>query len=49
MILSRQLPDSEKRKRADYLVDTGHGIEAARGQVNDIIADLRRRAANGET
>lgn len=42
MILSRQMPDSEKRKRADYLVDTGHGIEAARQQVNDIIAALRQ-------
>ncbi|MFB9953348.1 dephospho-CoA kinase [Rhizobium puerariae] len=41
MILSRQLPDSEKRKRADFLVDTGLGLEAARERVREIIASLR--------
>jgi dephospho-CoA kinase len=43
MILSRQTPDTEKRRRADYIVDSGHSIEAARKQVADIIADLKRR------
>ncbi len=43
MILSRQTPDTEKRRRADYIVDSGHSIEAARKQVVDIIADLKRR------
>lgn len=41
MILSRQLPDAEKRARADYVIDTGHGIKAARDRVTDIIAELR--------
>lgn len=41
MILSRQLPDAEKRARADYVIDTSHGIEAARDRVTDIIAELR--------
>lgn len=41
MILSRQLPDSEKRRRADYIVDTGEGLEQARAQVRAIIADIR--------
>lgn len=45
MILSRQTPDTEKRHRADYIVDTGHGIEAARDQVVEIIADLKKRIA----
>jgi dephospho-CoA kinase len=45
MILSRQMPDAEKRARADYVVDTGHGIEAARSQVDEIIADLRGQLA----
>ncbi|MBW8302121.1 MAG: dephospho-CoA kinase [Hydrogenophaga sp.] len=41
MILSRQLPDAEKRARADYVIDTGRGIEAARDRVIEIIAELR--------
>ena len=41
MILSRQLPDAEKRARADYVIDTGHGIEAARKRVIEIIAEVR--------
>ncbi|MBB3660478.1 dephospho-CoA kinase [Rhizobium sp. BK650] len=49
MILSRQMPDKEKRRRADYLVDTGHTVEAARKQVAEIIADLKKRIAKEET
>jgi len=41
MILSRQMPDEEKRQRADFLVDTGLGLEAARARVREIIAQLR--------
>jgi len=41
MILSRQMPDAEKRKRADFLVDTGSGLDAARERVRQIIASLR--------
>lgn len=40
-ILARQTPDSEKRRRAHFLIDTGRGFEAARRQV----ADLLRAAA----
>lgn len=36
-ILARQMPDAEKRARADFVVDTGHGIEAAREQVQAIL------------
>lgn len=43
MILSRQTPDAEKRARADYIIDTGGSIDAAREQVREIIADLRRK------
>lgn len=43
MILSRQMPDSEKRHRADYIVDTGEGLEQARAQVRAIIADIRAK------
>lgn len=41
MILSRQMPDAEKRQRADFLVDTGTGIDAARQRVRQIIGSLR--------
>ncbi len=41
MILSRQMADADKRARADFLIDTGHGIETARQRVDAIIAALR--------
>jgi len=48
MILSRQMPDAEKRARADYVIDTGHGMEAAQQRVSEIVDDLRVRIAKGE-
>jgi|SRR5690606_190267 len=39
-ILKRQLPDAEKRARADFVIDTGAGMEAARAQVRDIVGRL---------
>ncbi|ARN81331.1 dephospho-CoA kinase [Methylocystis bryophila] len=39
-ILARQLPDSEKRKRADFVVHTDRGMEAAREDVRAIVAAL---------
>lgn len=48
MILSRQVPDAEKRRRADYLVDTSGSIEETREQVENIVADLKARVARGE-
>lgn len=47
-ILARQLPDPEKRARADYVVDTGQGLEAARAQVTAIIKALRDRPQKGD-
>jgi dephospho-CoA kinase len=38
-ILARQLPDSEKRKRADFVVDTSHGLEPVRARIRDILDD----------
>ncbi|WP_029351741.1 dephospho-CoA kinase [Bosea sp. 117] len=43
-ILTRQMPDSEKRRRADFIIDTGSGIEAARAQVGELLAALTARA-----
>jgi len=39
-ILARQLPDAEKRKRADFVVDTSHGLEPVRRQIRDILDQL---------
>src|ERR1700730_2808636 len=36
-ILARQLPDAEKRKRADFVVDTSHGLDPVRAQIRDIL------------
>ncbi len=36
-ILARQMPDAEKRRRADFVIDTGHGLEAARARVDEIV------------
>jgi dephospho-CoA kinase len=37
-ILARQMSDAEKRKRADFVVDTSKGFDAAREQVREILA-----------
>lgn len=39
-ILAKQVPDAEKRRLADYIVDTGQGLEPARAAVQAIIDDL---------
>ena len=39
-ILERQVPDEEKRRRADFVVDTGTDLSTTEGQVRDILACL---------
>lgn len=39
-ILERQTPDAEKRRRADFVVDTGRGLEIARAQVRRIVETI---------
>ena len=41
-ILARQLPDAEKRERADFVVDTSHGLDPVREQINDILAKVAK-------
>jgi dephospho-CoA kinase len=36
-MLARQMPDSEKRRRADFVVDTSRGFDEARAQVQEIL------------
>jgi dephospho-CoA kinase len=47
-ILARQMPDAEKRKRADFVVDTSNGLDPVRSRIRDILAEAakmpRRRA-----
>ena len=39
-ILARQVPDAEKRKRADFTIDTGHSFDDTRAAVKEIIDGL---------
>jgi dephospho-CoA kinase len=39
-ILERQMPDEEKRRRADFVVDTGADLSTTEAQVRDILACL---------
>lgn len=39
-ILARQLPDAEKRKRADFVVDTSHGLEPVRQRIREILGEV---------
>ena len=41
-LLGRQMPDAEKRRRADYVVDSGQGVEHARVQVRQILAAVAK-------
>ena len=41
-LLAKQMPDSEKRARADFIVDSGGGLEVAREQVQDILQKIAR-------
>lgn len=42
-LLSRQMPDAEKRRRADFIVDTGGTITNTEAQVDKLVALLRER------
>ncbi len=46
-ILARQMPDADKRARADFILSTAHGFDFARDHVRAIIS-LIQRIAEGE-
>jgi dephospho-CoA kinase len=41
-LIANQLPDAEKRRRADFIVDTSQGFDAARAQVADILRQVAK-------
>jgi len=44
-MLARQMPDSEKRRRADFVIDTSLGFDAARAEVRKILRQIAERGA----
>ena len=40
-LLARQMPDKEKRARADYLIFTDKGLDSAREQVHKILTKIK--------
>jgi dephospho-CoA kinase len=42
-IMAKQVPDAEKRRRADFVVDTSQGFDAARAQVRKILKAVANR------
>lgn len=49
LILARQMSEPEKLKRAEYAVETSRGLESAREQVRDILADIRQHETQHKT
>ena len=47
-IMTRQMPDADKRARADFVVDTSAGLDSAREQIRHVLAKVatmpRRRS-----
>jgi dephospho-CoA kinase len=41
-ILTKQVPDVEKRRRADFIVDSSQGFEYARAQIRDILQAIAK-------
>jgi dephospho-CoA kinase len=45
-LLAKQMPDAEKRRRADFVVDSSQGFDHTRAQIRDIlrtVATMHRR------
>lgn len=44
-ILSRQMPDADKRRLADFVINTGLGLEDAQAQVQTVVTQLKSHSA----
>jgi dephospho-CoA kinase len=42
-IIARQIPDAEKRAKADFVIDTSKGLDHAAGQVEEIFSVIKER------
>ncbi len=42
-LLAKQMPDAEKRARADFIVDSSQGFDSARAQVHAILQAAANR------
>lgn len=47
-ILARQMPDSQKRARADFIIETGLGLDHARKQVTAVLSALQQAKATDD-
>ena len=49
-LIAKQMPDAEKRRRADFIVDSSQSFDHARAQVHDILAAVAKmRGSAGDS
>jgi dephospho-CoA kinase len=48
-LLTRQIPDAEKRRRADFVIDTSMGYDAAREQVASVLRTVKAMPSRRQT
>jgi len=47
-ILKLQMPDAEKRKNADYVIENGGSMDVSRDQIKKLVKELRSALASGQ-
>jgi len=46
-LVGKQVPDAEKRRRADFIVDSSQSFDHARAQVRDILSAIAKMRQSG--
>jgi dephospho-CoA kinase len=46
-VLAKQMPDDEKRSRADFVIDTSTSLEQTEAHVAAVLADINARLSGG--